>query len=50
MLIPNFESMCPTEILVLPPAITCGLIRMQTGVLGCLAPNCSNIDKLSIFI
>ena len=34
MLIPNFESMWPTEIFALPPAITCGLMRTQTGVSG----------------
>ena len=28
----------------------CGLIRIQTGVLGCFCPNNSNIDKLSILI
>jgi hypothetical protein len=37
-------------IFVLPPAITCGLIRIQTGTFGCFVPNCSRMDKLSILI
>ena len=48
--IPNFESICPTEIFEFPPAFTWGLILTQTAVLGFRLPNCSNIDKLSIFI
>ena len=33
--------------LLFPPAITCGFIRIQTGVFWCLEPNCSKVDKLS---
>src|SRR5690606_17998 len=40
----------PTDMLELPPAITWGLILIHTGTVGCFAPNCSNIDKLSILI
>ena len=36
--------------LLLPPAITCGFIRIQTGILGCLDPNCSKTERLSILI
>ncbi len=50
ILIPNLESICPTEIFEFPPAITWGLIRMHTGILGCFAPNCSKMDKLSILM
>ena len=50
MLIPNLESICPTEILEFPPAITCGFILIQTGISGCLLPNCSKMDRLSMLI
>ena len=50
MLIPNFESIWPTDILLFPPAITWGLILMQIGISGLELPNCSKIFRLSIFI
>ena len=50
MEIPNLESIWPTEMLVFPPAITCGFILIQTGTSGCFAPNCSRMERLSMLI
>ena len=50
MLIPNLESMWPTEILLFPPAITCGLILIQIGMSGFNPPNCSKTLRLSMLI
>ena len=47
---PNFESICPTDILEFPPASMWGLILTHTSIPEFLFPNSSKIDRLSMLI
>ena len=47
---PKFRINMPYRDIAIPPAMTWGLIRIQTGMSGYLLPNCSRIERLSILI